>query len=548
MLELKTVQLVCMIGNDTGAERFSVSTSRSFSNDVLSFDISSSEGHFTASLDSKAPIRIVKLAAVFGCSFRETDRIFLNGYQSATESREYTIHERMKGLELIPPAVIDNYCLAQCGDYGFTEYSKEEGKLHGFSYGYIRSGETFSFFGSLAEDSGFTVIRTDTNKDEIVFEKDCSGLYTEGGYKGLSLFFAEGTEDEVFGKYFDMQGIKPDFDSAPSAVFECRSRSRAGTDEKTILDRLEDIKGQPLGAEVFLIDKGYQTSFGDWLREDSSRFPLGLAPIAKQISGAGLIPGIWVAPFVCSEDSEIWQEHRNWIAKDQDGEWLKAGYDRGTLYSLDIMNKEVREHLRQVFSTIICEWGFRYLRLGYLYAACIAPRRNMTRGQLMTEAMAFLREITCGAVICACDVPLAPAFGRTDICLVSCASSASWDGRSIMGFSQRERSGARSSILSSVFRRQLNGRAFRSAAGGYLLSGAGLTMRQKQMLCEVNAAAGDVLSSPDDASSYSQDQLRLLSGMKAMKGASVISAGLYGNSLRVEYRIGERSLQRDYKI
>ncbi len=548
MLELRTVQLVCMIGNETGAERLSVSTSRSFANDILSFDISTSGDVFSASLTSQVPVKIVKLAAVFRRSFRETDRIFLNGYQSATESREYTIHERMKGLEYIPPAVIDNYCLAQYGDYGFAEYSKEEGKLHGFSYGYIRSGESFTFLGSLAEDSGFTVIRTDTNRDEIVFEKDCSGLYTEGFCEGLKLFLTEGTEEEVFDGYFRQLGIKPCSDSAPASVFECRSRSRAGTDEKTVLDALSEVRGQPLGAEVFLIDKGHQSAFGDWLTPDSSRFPLGIAPIAKQISGEGLIPGLWLAPFVCGEDSEIWQEHRNWIAKDQDGEWLKAGYDRGTLYALDIMNKEVREHLRQVFSTVICEWGFSFLKLGYLYAACIAPRRDMTRGQLMAEAMGFLREITSGAVILACDVPLASAFGRTDLCMVSCAAGSSWDGRSIMGFSQRERAGARSSILSAVFRRQLSGRAFISTAGGYLLSGAGLTMRQKQMLCEVNAAAGEILSSPDDASAYSQDQLRLLSGMKTMRTASVISAGLYGNSLRVEYRIGERELQRDYKL
>lgn len=41
------------------------------------------------------------------------------------------------------------------------------------------------------------------------------------------------------------------------------------------------------------------------------------------------------------------------------------------------------------------EWHFDMVKLDFLYAAAIEPRNNKTRGQLMCEAMDFLREC-CG--------------------------------------------------------------------------------------------------------------------------------------------------------
>ena len=546
MLELRNVQLVCTIGNGTSPERFSASTSRSLANDVLSLDISTSGDVFEASLTSRCPVRIIKLSAVFSRSFTDTERIFLNGYQSWTDSTEHTIHDKLKGLELIPSAAVRSYALDRSGDYNIADYGRSAGRLHGFSYGYVRSGESFSFFGSLSEDTGFTVIRTDSARNEVIFEKDCAGLCINGGYEGLRLFLTEGTEQEVFDGWFSKLGIQPRSKKAPVSGFVCSGKNVQS--ESTVLSALAKMEQQPFEPSVFQIGKGWQSAYGDWLSPDSGRFPLGLGPVAEKIAAEGLVPGIWLAPFVCSDSSEIWQEHRNWIAKDQHGEWLTAGYDKELLYALDITNSEVREYLRSVFDTIVNKWGFRFLRLDMLYAACILPRRTKTRGQLMSETMEFLRELAGDAEILACGVPLASAFGRADYCLVGCETGASWDGKPVMRLVSNETGSTKKCILGSVFRRQLNGRAFTSFAGEYSVTSPLLSTRQKQCLCESTASSGGLLLTSDDLSGCTGDQLRLLSGIRAMSSAVTVSAGLYGSSLRIEYQLGDRTVQRDHRL
>ena len=78
--------------------------------------------------------------------------------------------------------------------------------------------------------------------------------------------------------------------------------------------------------------------------------------------------------------------------QDEFGRPVKGGSNWSGFYALDICNEDVRSYLREVFRTITQDWGYRLLKLDFLYAACIVPRPGKTRGQLMAEAMDFLRE------------------------------------------------------------------------------------------------------------------------------------------------------------
>ena len=111
------------------------------------------------------------------------------------------------GLSRIPNAVVKKYDFNQYGDYNFTAYPNEPGRLHGWSYGYIRTGPIYKFIGSLAEDSGFTLIRTDVQKAELIIEKDCRGLHLEGAFDAFRLLLTEGNEQTVFDKYFNLLGV-----------------------------------------------------------------------------------------------------------------------------------------------------------------------------------------------------------------------------------------------------------------------------------------------------------------------------------------------------
>ena len=80
--------------------------------------------------------------------FKESQRIFVNGYQSWTDSREFFIDEKMKTITKLAAPIIKKYQFDKYGDYTFKKYSKKSGEFHGYTYSYIREGETFNLIGS----------------------------------------------------------------------------------------------------------------------------------------------------------------------------------------------------------------------------------------------------------------------------------------------------------------------------------------------------------------------------------------------------------------
>ena len=164
--------------------------------------------------------------------------------------------------------------------------------------------------------------------------------------------------------------------------------------------------------------------------------------------------------------------------------------------------------------------------------------------------MDFLRECAGDALILACGVPLASAFGRADYCRIGCDVSLDWDDKPYMRLAHRERMSTKTTILDTVFRRQLNGRAFLSDPDVFLLRSYGTTMTtsQKMALGEVNASAGSVLFTSDDMAFYGDEEMRLLGGFMRMRDAEVLSAVLDENELTVTYQLGEKHITRTYKM
>ena len=143
MIKLESVTFSYEYGDET----FTVHTRRSVKNDLVSLEISTEGDIFTASVESSEEIVITELTAKFRFGYCETDRIFLNGYQSWTDSFEHTIYDKMKGIDHIPFSISEKHAFSQYGDYNFTGYSGAQGELHGWSYAYIRTGESYNFFG-----------------------------------------------------------------------------------------------------------------------------------------------------------------------------------------------------------------------------------------------------------------------------------------------------------------------------------------------------------------------------------------------------------------
>lgn len=546
MLKLKSVQFVYTDRD----ELFAVHTARSVRNDKVFLEISTDSNIFTVNVHASSEITIKELSACFEYPFNRSDRIFLNGYQSWTDSYEHGINGRMHGIDRVPSKLADKYAFSQYGDYNIVSYPSTPGELHGWTYGYIRHGDEFDFIGSLNEDTGFTMIKTKTNEDCIFTAKDCTDLVVNGEYCGLKLNIKSGTENEVFDQYFKLLNIAPNKDVKPIFGYTSWYRHYQDINRDLILNDLEGLKNQKYKSDVFQIDDGWQTAVGDWLSVDGTKFPEGMKPLADAVSEADMTPGLWLAPFVCEENSALFRDHHDWLARNLEGEYIKGGSNWSGFYALDIYNPCVREYLRNVFDTVINQWGFKLLKLDFLYAACIEPHADKTRGTIMADAMDFLREATKGAYILGCGVPLGSAFGKVDYCRIGCDVSLDWNDKPHMRLTHRERVSTRNTVLDTTFRRQLNGRAFINDPDVFLLrdDDTALTVSQKRCLAEINALMGGVLFTSDDVAEYGTFQQKTLDVMVALKDAEVISADLNAGILTVKFILNNKSYTRIYRM
>ena len=136
---------------------------------------------------------------------------------------------------------------------------------------------------------------------------------------------------------------------------------------------------------VFQVDDGWEFTVGHWeIRPD--RFPNGLKVVSEKIESRGMIPGLWIAPFLVDLRSPLYAEHPSWILKDENGVPVPAGYNplwgakkgekqpgkSGTFYCLDLSNDEVLNYLDKLIDRAINEWGIRYLKLDFLYAGMLS--------------------------------------------------------------------------------------------------------------------------------------------------------------------------------
>jgi alpha-galactosidase len=278
--------------------------------------------------------------------------------------------------------------------------------------------------------------------------------------------------------------------------------------EAIILENLNNFKELYKDINIFQIDDGYQTAVGDWLSVDEGKFPKGMKFIRDKIKDNGFLAGLWLAPFVCETNSKLFKEKSHWILKDDKGQMVSGGCNWSKFYALDFYNEEVRQYIKKVFDVVLREWNYDLVKLDFLYAVCLMPRKDKTRGQIMTEAMEFLRECIGDKLILGCGVPLGPAFGLVDYCRIGCDVGLDWDDKPHMRLLHRERVSTLNAIANAIGRSQLNARAFMNDPDVFLLreENIELTEVQRNTLATVNSIFGSLLFTSDNIKKYDVDK------------------------------------------
>ncbi|MGO8719866.1 MAG: PKD domain-containing protein [Acidobacteriaceae bacterium] len=129
-----------------------------------------------------------------------------------------------------------------------------------------------------------------------------------------------------------------------------------------------------LGYDFFHIDEGYQYARGGYSTPNATLFPHGLAGMERKVTGLGLVPGIWTAPFEVSERSGVYLNHPDWLVHNAKGEpihigWVTDHNDR--LFVLDCTNPGAQQYLRKTYETLVHLWGIRYIKMDFMDDAAI---------------------------------------------------------------------------------------------------------------------------------------------------------------------------------
>ncbi|MFW5799447.1 MAG: glycoside hydrolase family 36 protein [Spirochaetota bacterium] len=511
-------------------------------NITVTFDIG--KNRIAVNIKPKQEIIINKLWLEEEIIYDTSDKIFLNGYQSWTDSREFEIDEKIPKLSKLTFNKLTPY-----GDYGFYDYKEKKGMLHSWSYTYIKkTAEKFMFYGSLCENNVFTIFEHNTQDGKLHIISDCGGYKVKDNFKAIDVLYVEGKENYVFDTYFEklgLTGISEKIGVKSSTGWTSWYNYYGDITEKIIISNLKTFANRNIPIDIFQVDDGYQSAIGDWLITNK-KFLKGMKYIADKIKEKNYKAGLWLAPFICEKESKLYKEHPDWIAKDSKGKPILAGYNpgwSGDFYAINFYNEEFRNYIKKVFDTILNDWGYDTVKLDFLYAVALIQRDDKTRGQMMREAMLFLRELVGDKLILGCGVPLASAFGLADFCRIGPDIHLKWEQGVLSLAKHRERVSTLNAIMNTIGRRQLDGRAFYNDPDVFILRKENnkLTKEQRYSLFLLNQLFGSLIFTSDNISEYSDENYYTYLRMFPLKEKKIKEVEVNKELFKIKFEIENRN-------
>ncbi len=499
-----------------------------FETEHFKIDYIANENHIKLTVNPIVPMKKVSFKMSVPFEYQSNSRIFMNGYQSWTECREHFIDEKPLCLDLKQEAIRRVLPTSPYGDYNFTKYDRRNGVFHGYSYGYVRNEKKFDLFGSLSERYGYTVIEASVPDSAITFSRELEGVTIAQQYVLIDVVHFNGTEDEVYDKYFSAMNI-PAPRVGRTNGYTTWYNYYADITQSIVETDLEALSQVDAKIDIFQIDDGYQTAVGDWLSINHEKFPNGMKYIADKIHEKGMKAGLWLAPLSAQITSKLAKEHPDWLIRNKHGLKVLCGVNWNGFYGLDLEKAEVRDYIKGFFNVILNEWGYDMVKLDFLYSVCVEPRNNKSRGQLMCEAIDFIRECVGDKLILGCGVPLAPAFGKVDYCRIGADIGLEWDKFKV----HLEDVCTRTTLWNTIFRRGLNGRAFANDPDVFMLRDNNITstFEQRKISAIVNHIFGSLLFTSDNVGDYNQEKSDVLLHIFNNNQPQLISAEFITNDI-----------------
>jgi alpha-galactosidase len=155
---------------------------------------------------------------------------------------------------------------------------------------------------------------------------------------------------------------------------------------------------KPYGLEYIQLDEGYQRWHGEW--EGNDRFPHGMKWLAEKIHSMGLKPGLWIAPFVISEPTDLFRNHKEWLIKHPDGSLKRVGpwpgedtdwarNENPKRYGLDITHPGAAEWMFNLFDKVSRQWGYEMIKIDFVDWSLLSAHHYYDPS--VSRAMAYRR-------------------------------------------------------------------------------------------------------------------------------------------------------------
>ena len=151
----------------------------------------------------------------------------------------------------------------------------------------------------------------------------------------------------------------------PVFVYNTWMPFKQDIDEKLVME-LADAAAE-CGIEEFVLDDGWQDSYGDW-GVDRAKFPRGLKPAFDHIKSRGMKPGLWISIATARADSTVFKQHPEWMVRGKDGQPIylhnekNQDIETGAATFSMCMTTGWSDYIKGVILRLVEENGLEYLK------------------------------------------------------------------------------------------------------------------------------------------------------------------------------------------
>ena len=502
-------------------------TEVSGSNEDLLIEDTVSGGRRTVTVTALRQMRLYEASVQLRKTFRSSDLVLANGYQSWTETRPMTRREHLNNLRRIPAVIEDRFHFKSYGSQAFWPF--DDSYHLGFDIASVQ-GEEPLFIGSYNYKNAYLLIQILEDENRIVLHSDVSHrLLKEGEHFTIfDYVLAEDGRD-----YYE--SFRPRTQKKLLGYTSWYNHYQ-NINEQLILDALEGLDSR---FDLFQIDDGFETYVGDWLDVDPVRFPNGLRPIVDRIHEKGMLAGIWLSPFVAENKSKLLQDHPDWIAHDKNDDMIYAGCNWSGDAALDINNPAAIDYVRRVLRHYV-DLGFDFFKLDFLYASNLRRIHGKTHAETAEFAYGLIREELGDRLILGCGATLSNCFERFDYCRIGPDVSLRFDDVPYMRIFHPERISTKVTLQNTMFRREMDGHMFLNDPDVFLLrdDNIRLSKAQRESLTKINALFGSLLMTSDDIAGYGEDKKEVLEqALKLFYEGNVLDCRREGRTIRITYEL-----------